>query len=531
MRRIGSLIVLMLLAFSPVLATSKTVKAGGGGDYTTIQACATAAVAGDTCTVFAGTYAENPLPAHSGTAGNPITFQVNPGDCVQMQGFRLASLSYITLGNIAGSNCTISGNVFPGFEITVTPVTFASADHITIQGNYVHDVGNICLHGPGTISQGTSTYFYILNNILTTCGGGTVEGGIGMEGNHWLVDGNTFSHVADGMYAYGSFLVIRNNHFGPVTQAEQGSNHPDAIESTCAGVGTDYPLIHMIYEGNTNQQWRDTDGHGLLLRDINGCGQTQNIVRFNQMIVLGSNFISNDGSGTTAGTKTLIYNNTVSNTQTDSSPEFSDLTFTQGGTGANVINNLFQDDWTRIAPYCIYVDGTSTSGFVENHNLCFKTGFSGTWQTGSQGAYSGTDIFNSDPKLVNATSDLHLQLGSPAIGAGGPLTTAVGAGTGSTALTVVNAGFFSDGYGLTGVQADWIRIGASTAVQISSVNYSTNVLTLASPASWSDSAAIYLYKNSNGTLVLNGVSPNIGFDQGSLVTPGPPSSLHVVVLN
>ncbi len=520
-RKVQFFSVLLSFLFVPVLrvnATTYNVKASGG-NFTSIQACANTAVAGDTCVVFAGTYNETPSLNKSGSAGSPITFSVNPGDCVTVQGFNINSgVSYIVIGNPSGAACTTNGFAHPGFYVTGNPIQFSTASNITIEGNYVFSVGADCLSGPGTISQGTATYFYVLNNVLDTCGGaGNVgsAGGIGMEGNHWLVDGNTFQHVADGMYAYGSYLVIRNNHFGPINQAEEGSNHPDGIESTCGGPGQDYPLVHMLYEGNTTEQWRDTDGHGLLLRDIHGCGQTMNILRFNQMIELGSNFISNDGSGTTAGTKTFIYNNSVSNTQRDSSPEFSDLTFTQGGTGAVVINNIFQDDWTETPPYCIYVDDTSTSGFVENHNLCFYSGFSGTWQTGSQGGYSSTDVFNQDPKFAGATTDLHLQSGSPAIGAGGPLTTAAGLGANSTSLTVGNAALFSDGYGLTGVQGDWIRIGASTTVQIASINYSSNVLTLASPVSWSSGDAIYLYKNSTGAVVLNGANPNIGFDQGS----------------
>src|SRR5437868_4977665 len=68
---------------------SCTVKAAGGGNYTTIQACANAAVAGDTCTVYAGTYNEYVNLPTSGTGTNGvctscITFTVNPGDTAQV---------------------------------------------------------------------------------------------------------------------------------------------------------------------------------------------------------------------------------------------------------------------------------------------------------------------------------------------------------------------------------------------------------------------------------------------------------------
>ena len=329
-----------------------------------------------------------------------------------------------------------------------------------------------------------------------------------IEGNHWLIDGNTISHVEDGIYLYGANMVVRNNTFGPLLSTDYAAQHPDGVESTCK-LGSDYPLQHMLYEGNTIINWGAGDAHGLLLRDTQNCGQTSNVIRFSQFINLGSYWISND----TNSKGELIYNNSVENTQASGkAKDMSDLVFTNGDTGANVINNVIANSWRpNDSDYCLYVDGSSETGFVENHNLCFLSGWSGSWQAPFGGyIYSGSDIFNKDPLFVNTASDLHLQARSPAIGAGGPVTIAVGIAANSTSLTVANAGFFSDGYGLTGVQADWIRIGASTTVQVSSVNYSTNTITLASPASWPSGASIYLYKNSTGAIVLTGANPDIG---------------------
>src|SRR5579864_5942811 len=71
-------------------AATLTVKVGGGGNYTTIQACATAMAAGDTCTVYAGTYNEN-VTVPAGTAGNYKTIIVNGSDVVTVQSFTLNS--------------------------------------------------------------------------------------------------------------------------------------------------------------------------------------------------------------------------------------------------------------------------------------------------------------------------------------------------------------------------------------------------------------------------------------------------------
>ncbi len=508
-----------------VEAATYTVKAGGGGNFTTIQACAREAEPGDSCVVFAGTYDETPSLRTSGSAGSPITFTVNPGDCVTVTGFDLNAVSYVTLGTPNARRCTKDGLSFSGFEVTGGQIVWRRIGHVIIQNNYIHHTSGVCLRGPASSSRGDSSYVYVLNNTLSVCGtiGAGLQGGIQIEGNHWLIDGNTLSHVEDGIYLYGAYMVVRNNTFGPLASADYTTQHPDGVESTCKR-GSDFPLQHMLYENNTTINWGAGDAHGFLLRDAQSCGQTSNVIRFSQFLSLGSYWIANDSNSTNE----LIYNNSVENTQASAhAKDLSDLVFTHGDTGANVINNAIANSWRPgTSGYCVYLDGSSQPGFVENHNLCFLSGWTGNWQNPISGTtYSRTDIFNKDPLFVNPNGDLHLRPGSPAIGAGGPLTTAVGSGTGSTSLIVANAGFFSDGYGLAGVQADWIRIGPSTTVQIASVDYATNVLTLANPVSWSSGASVYLYKNSNGDRVLTGANPDIGalpFGSSASGSPGPP---------
>ena len=76
-----------LLYATVSFATTYTVKKSGG-QYSTIQGCATVAVAGDTCVVYVGSYSETVTPAHSGSTGLPITFIVNIGDTVTVTGSR-----------------------------------------------------------------------------------------------------------------------------------------------------------------------------------------------------------------------------------------------------------------------------------------------------------------------------------------------------------------------------------------------------------------------------------------------------------
>jgi hypothetical protein len=138
---------------------------------------------------------------------------------------------------------------------------------------------------------------------------------------------------------------------------------------------------------------------------------------------------------------------------------------------------------------------------------------------------------NGDPKFTNTTwtdpssltaPDFTLLAGSPCIGGGQALATAKGAGNSSVTLVVTPLATgsvvpFQDGTwgsdlarGVT-LFPDWIAIGTvGNVVQISSINYGTNVITLASPMTWSDKAPIWLYKNSSGVRVLYGTAPDIG---------------------
>ena len=124
-----------------------------------------------------------------------------------------------------------------------------------------------------------------------------------------------------------------------------------------------------------------------------------------------------------------------------------------------------------------------------------------------------------------------MQAGSPAVGAGVALTRATGSGSNSTSLTVADAHGFQPGW--AGVQPDWIRIGASTTVQIAAVNYTNNVIALASPVTWTSGAPIFLYKDSDGTVVLNGANPDIGAypasSGGGTPAPAAPTGLTAVV--
>lgn len=134
---------------------------------------------------------------------------------------------------------------------------------------------------------------------------------------------------------------------------------------------------------------------------------------------------------------------------------------------------------------------------------------------------------NGDPKFVNISGtpdpmqkdqfNFNLQANSRAIDGGSYLTRTTNSGFNSTFLTVENTNFFQDGFGLqfvwfkANINADWIAIGSvNNVVQIKSIDYSTNTITLSSPMTWQDGDRIWLYKKSDGQRVLYGSAPDYG---------------------
>jgi hypothetical protein len=81
-----------------------------------IQQCATVMLAGDSCTINAGTYREKVTPAHSGTATSPITYQPAPGAAVRVDGTDYVnSWSAVTssdVATLAAGDSRITGSPF-----------------------------------------------------------------------------------------------------------------------------------------------------------------------------------------------------------------------------------------------------------------------------------------------------------------------------------------------------------------------------------------------------------------------------------
>jgi hypothetical protein len=506
-----SLMILFLSALRMEAATL-TVKAGGGGNFTSIQACASAMTAGDTCVVYAGTYNEVPTLT-AGTPGNYNTVTVNTGDTVNVFGFVMAS--HTKLNGFFISNPSSPANA----PCVSVPPGITDA---YITNNSLHACGG----GGGTeyaslvgVRNGAtgSSFIFVQNNTIThgcsapgvndVCESISIGGG-----DHWLIEGNDLSHNDDTIEFYASFIIARNNTIHDIVGSEcstggHGSNcHADQFESE-PNTSVTAPSTHNMFEGNTVKNAAGQVHGGLMQGDACGGQCLHTIFRFNLYYNLGGYYMLND---LPSFDYVKTYNETFS------------------GGGPNDLSGNFNG----AAP--------GTSSMINILMYQFANSTPGSYFYGSPTAHNNL-INPSTSPFVNANSDWHLASGSAAIGAGGSLTTTVGSGSSSTTLKVADAYYFQDGWGFpagTGlgqVSPDWIRIGASATAQISSINYGSGVITLASPVSWNNGDPVYLYKNSSGTIVLTGATPDIGAFPSGLSSrpvsnsPQPPTNIQAVV--
>ena len=291
---------------------------------------------------------------------------------------------------------------------------------------------------------------------------------------------------------------------------------------------------------------------------------SNNIVRYNDMYANGGNAINMENHEITDKGRICnnhIYNNTFFANGWESTypnsvhpllppgnwmsspPQREAIYFVTGSTDSvwtksfygNVIKNNIT--WRNVGDFC--VSGREPPFFYDcpGYDVCGNTIFSKNFNDTSdqvdpkftdEGDYGSPSIDSTDVEwywpstpdgsditTVNNEPVFTLQSSSTAIDSGTYCTQADGAGSG-TKIKVDDAGYFQPGWGNGAgggavVSADWIAIGTvSNTVQISSIDYTNDSITIASTKNWEDNASIWLYKRSDGSVVLYGSAPDAG---------------------
>lgn len=555
----------------PAFATNYTVKAGGGGNYTTIGACIGVAKAGDTCTVYAGTYNESPHPTTSGTGSNGvcsacITFTVNPGDTVQTLPWTI-SASYVivqgftitdpTFSSSNGSNCVNIAGGLSGVQVlnnTLTQCGAAAPGQVSS--------GNPCINSGSvhylTITGNTISWCSSLSSQMNVSGGNPhIAYAMTLQGDHILVQNNDISHASGGIEVEGpSYWAIIGNYFhdfyvGSIMTYSGGPTPPEYDALGCIETGnnctTDIDIMagfnagttNILMEGNKTSNIWGTNGAHQTWFSFSTTGSTLWITRFSEIYRMGMSDIANafDTASPYGATYWKDYNDSyIQSQQQEINPPWSGCN--QNGAYGSYLNNLFYNDvsppGTTGENYYIWSGGCLPAN--TGYNLAYDTSCSPATLSNCTSGQMASDTGNiyADPKLVATDgSNFSLQAGSPALNAGTYLTTVAPGDSGSgTSLIVNDASYFQAGWGIQGISSDCVSVTTTTNhVCATAINYSTNTITLASGITRSVGDHVWLYSDAAGTVVLPSGGPNIGagFSSTPQSPPASPTGLTATV--
>lgn len=493
----------------------------------------------------------------------------------------LGGRSYVTVDGVSQSlRVTPGSNAFSGLG-NFTNASYCIVNSVYFDGSTQPVGGNIVflfnfLHGGSATNE--SKYNVLRNSFLTgRIGSNTqfIEDVVEVAGNahHNLIEGNTIQNARHVALSVGSFVssiphdnVIRNNII----------NNPEHV---ALGIYNKGPYLNII-EGNIimssgGKPASPTSGaNGGIAIEYSG-GESifrHNVIAkggatTNSFSSLGGMILSIGGEGGGSAINNRFYNNTVvknngyafgfwnfggapapalmrdnkmfnnfiyDTTSTTFGNHLNGYRGSPGGANDRYVGNVFGQIGQAATTPIITSDpvfqtvnlatAISSTAF-RNPGAAEYTAWNGI--SNVYDANLNTNTFN------NYTGDDYtLRSTSPHIDTGAALTQVASSDTGSgTTLKVDDSRFFQDGRGIPTVQGDWIALGTSTnAVQISSVNYSTNTITLATSVSRQSGNKIWLYKRSDGQRVLYGSAPDIGaFENVSGgTTLAPPTNLRVV---
>ncbi len=507
--------------------------------WNTIEKANSTLLSGDTVYMRGGTYAQQIRPSNNGTPGNYIIYTNYNNETVTITtsdyGANLSSRNYVI----------VDGIKFNGTKaIQMDGSQYCVIQNITFNNLNSGDDSMVRFRG--------AQYCKLLNSTLNQGSNRQYCDGVGVSGGsqenrskYCLIEGNDISYSTHfNIYiSKAEKCVVRNNTL----------HHPDDVNLGWNYTQEDgYNESRMLIENNDLYQEGQTESAG---GNNLHASPNRSIIRYNRNYDPGpyatghldfynggsddilSNKIYNNVFYKSAGSTALQNTCTHAGDQTKYNKFVNNIVY--GQSGYAVWDGIWNDA----------EDSVPLTGSEYHHNLLSKiaTGQDVVWLSDPNSSYytlaeaessfssAFHDNIEGDPEFTDGDGyDFTLQSSSPCINAGGHLTIVHSDDTGTgTTLKVVDAGYFQDSWGIDGVQADWIAVGSvNNVVQISSINYDTNTITLANSISRQDNDPVWLYKDSSGNRVLFGSAPDIGaFEYNSDTNPpSPPTGLTIQCL-
>jgi hypothetical protein len=502
--------------------------------YSSVDYDGSTIIAGDTVYFRTGTYtfSANAIdPVNSGTDGEDVIFQQSSNltiECVDLQDGE----DYIT---VRGITCN---GWYHHLHIEGSSGNYANYNEIdscTFSDMYSEDT----IDWRGSTIENYATYNWIHDSTFEKYGrfkNANDEAVVFELGHDSSSRDVSYNVIEDTTLQYGGHHVlgiagyrniIRNNYIQSNNWSawDEYTDAAKVIQIMDQAVSTQGQ--HLL-EGNriafgTNPHDEDlkSEGEGILFSGH------YNILRYNVFDNHDQEAIMNHNHGSgTANYDNFLYNNTFWNNGYDicswcqPNVMFKSMSHPlYDAPGGAAKTNRYKNNLA----YNNANTENSDVSFVSACDSCTSSNWypaDNTYANNYEGGVEGNPNFVNivgTPDSDNATQfDFNLQPGSGAIDGGGHLTLVDEATGSGTAFNVDDALYFQDGWGNGAgggavVNADWICVGTvNNCIQISSIDYPNNKITVVSPISWSDNDNVWLYKDSSGDIVLYGSAPDQG---------------------
>jgi hypothetical protein len=491
------------------------------------SACAMAvantnAAAGDTVWLRAGNFQTGIAPANNGTSSDRITYAGYPGETVSVSrcaiGINVRTKSYITIDGISTDSCRVFADL-------------RSAHHIWVQNCSLVNPSDTGGWPVGILMYTNSRYNRIVNCTTGNSGYMTSNDDIGglINIGAWedstdssgynLLEGNTFYHGGHHIMEIASkYNIIRNNTF-------HNENWTQCPRTSSGNLCGNRDII--IEDDYLDDYWNVLEGNriafsGASIDDATGASGMSirgphTIVRRNMVYGNAGPGISfyADGSGTYDPRHSRVYNNVFY--KNGISPlSKSDFRYTFGLLFDDVAGNNPAIPITDEAlKNNLFYQNTGGDAYFYYTSLGLQTFTGNYYATASNNstpmaAINGNIVSSADPLFADVSApadvgsiksfDFHLQPNSPAIDKGTFLTVTTGAGSGNV-ITLADASYFIDGYGITGGETIQLQ-GQTQRAHIVSVDYSANKITIDTSLTWSSGQGV--------ALAYSGTAPDIG---------------------
>ncbi len=465
-------------------------------------------VAGDTAILMDGAYSATIQPANNGTPGNRITYQAQNQHMATFNGVTnvayLVGRTYLTIDGIKAVGVSRwvrgeSGNS----HITITNCYFANASgweslrlrqggdgHVITNNSFINGTDNVSIgHGKNHLVEGN--YFDTANHtcmVFLGCEDSIFRYNtlvnpdmklmevfsnrwspdIGKPPRHIFITDNHFKYTGDytvlgsasvAMTLTGEYIVVRRNL---VTECQTGIRF---FQQSFGGEAS-----HNRY----NRMYHNTTYN---------CGHGNGAVYNGEGLTIG-------GQGNSYFTGNIVVNNIFYYSHTDdcrwfiNAPPTLQIGF-HSGPGPEDVHFFNNDIIGEVPGELVIGRAPSTYYTLATYQAMYPS-------------YAANNI-DLNPMLVDPGNyNVQLLPGSPCIDTGRALTATSSGGSGTSVL-IADATYFTDGFGL--IPPDEIQIGAEV-VNIVSVNYGTNVITIDRSISWANGAPV--------SLPWNGSAPDMG---------------------